>query len=950
MCAIAARFDGSVHTAGDGIVAIFGAPHAQEGHALLACEAALAMQASIPRAGEGLCIRVGLHSGSIVSAVLASHPTREPNAYGITVHLANRMQELAQANRIYLTEDCYRLVRAYCDVDPLGPHPIKNLEKHLEVYELLRLKPAVASQQFRRSNLTVFRGRDYEMEVLRRALQDAEAGAPEVIGISGAAGLGKSRLCYEFAEWCRERFIPVLETRAQIYGHATPLQSALDFIRLLFRIEPDEDARQARARVAERVLAVAPTFEADLPFLFEFLGMSLPEDIPSRLTPKARHARLLDIIRHLVRHESARANVIIVEDLHWLDPASEEFVTMLVESVENSRTMLVLNFRPSFSASWMKWPYYKQLSLSELSPFQTQALVEELLGPGEKFEEICRRIARNSGGNPFFAEELVRSLVDLAGEAGAHAVNGGAIDAPLPPTVEAVIAARIDRLNEDEKSVLQVGAIIGKEFPLAVIQQVIGPTKSELNATLGQLCQAELLQEQGSNDGRIFAFRHPLIQEVAYSGQLKTRRRAIHASVAKVMESHYAGRLNEFAGLISYHHEAAGQSVEAANYAAQAAAWLGSTNPAQAIKHWEKVRLLLKDKPRSVSNDKLLMTADGQIGWLGWREGMTAEAAQPLIAEALQLARETDDSMVPMLLFVQGRITVASGGPADLYVEHVKEALRLLKDSTPKGRRATLNCALSQAYGWAGLLKDALVASDDAIRGVSEISDADHQFLGYSVEHWLNSLRGRILVRQGRLDEARACFQTVLDIEGSLLDPTLQFIPHLGYVDLAAYVGDAALANRHARRVSEIAEATGSAYVKVYAFACAGTAKFLGGDFTGAAGDFSDSLTFLRNTTASVGYEPEILASLAECHDRMEQPEQAIAFAREAIARAQRQTTRLPECRASIILGAALLHARGAAGCPEADALFRRAEEMIEMTGAETYRPLLLRAKASAPA
>jgi tetratricopeptide (TPR) repeat protein len=505
-----------------------------------------------------------------------------------------------------------------------------------------------------------------------------------------------------------------------------------------------------------------------------------------------------------------------------------------------------------------------------------------------------------------------------------------------------VIGARVDRLGESEKAVLQTGAIIGKEFPLIVLQEVVGPLAIKIDTILDYLCEAELIQEQATIDGRQFAFRHPLVQEVTYRAQLKTRRSALHASVAKAMERFYRDRLNEFAGLLAYHYEAAGELLDAAKYAARAAKWVGSTNPGQAIKYWKQVRVLLQQQPRSQANDSLRIMANGQIAWLGWREGMTADAAQEFIREALGWARQTDDTMIPMLLFVDGRITLASGGPADMYVERVKEALSLLKEGKSAGRIATLNCALSQAYGWAGLLNEALAANNAAMQGLSNVEMFDHEFLGYNVEHWVMGLRGRILVRLGRFAEAQQCLNMLLRIEQTLLDPTVQFIPHLGYVDLAWCRGDAALAEKHALRVSEIAEKSGIPYLRVYAFACIGTAKSIAGDFAAAAREFTEGLQFVRRATASMGYEPEMLASLADCHYQMNEPQQAVAVATEAIDVARQRCTRLAECRASITYGAALLAEHGSARVHEAENLFRRAGELIRITGARIYEPLLM--------
>lgn len=943
------RFGGTVvRTLGDGLMALFGAPLAQEGHALLACEAALSMQEAFPPSEGGLRLRVGLHSGEVVSEVAAGELGTERGAHGSTIHLASRLQQIAEPGGICLTEDCYRLIRSYCNVRPLGRRALKGFPEPVEVYSLLGLKPAVASQQFRGASLTSFRGRVSEVAMLRRALQRAENGDTRVIGISGAPGTGKSRLGFEFAQWCRSRLIPVFEARALLYGHATPFQPVLEFLRLFFRIAPTDDAAVARDRIRERLSTIGPTFEADLPLVCEFLGVSDQESAPVLLTPKARHGRLLDVIRHMVREGGTIASVIIVEDLHWLDEASEGFVGTLVDAVAGTRTMLVLTFRPSYVASWMSCSYYHQILLADLMPTETIALVRELIGDRSELHDVRHRVAERSGGNPFFAEELVRSLAEngsIFGDPGNYAIGFQAAERTLPTTVQAVIGARIDRLDEADKAILQIGAIIGEEFPREMLEELVPAPASEIASILEGLCDAELLQRQAALDGRWYAFRHPLIQEVAYATQLRTRRSALHASVADAMQHFYKDRIDEFSGLFAYHYEAAGQLLEAANYSARAAMWVGSTHSAQAIKHWQKVRTLLQKQPRSGATDELRIMASGQLAWLGWREGLTADEAKQFIDEALTWSRETDDTMIPLLLFVDGRITVTSGGPADAYVELAKEGLSLLREGEDIGRIATLNASLSQAYGWAGMLKEALAANSAAMEGISRIEKFDHQFLGYSVEHWAVSLRGRILVRLGRFEESEKCFDLVLGVEENLLDPTLQLIPHLGYVDLAWCRGDSALAERHAWRIAQIAEKHESPYLRVFAFACGGTAKSLARDFAAAASDFVAGLEFLRKTKAAMEYEPEILASLADCLHQNDQPARAIDVAKEAIKIAQQRSARLPECRASITCAAALVAESGVGPVDEIEALFGRAEELIRVTGACIYEPLLAEAR-----
>lgn len=951
MCEAVARFEGTVvRTLGDGILAFFGAPRAQEGHALLACEAALAMRDAFRARGEAMSVRIGLHSGEIVADAPLVDTVSERGAYGLTIHLASRVPAKAEPGEICLTEETYRLARSFCDVGPLGRHRLRGVPEPIELYLLKNLKPAVASQQFRGVALATFRGREREMALLQRTLAAVETRGSRVTGIVGAPGTGKSRLCYEFAEWCRARFIPVFEARAQPYGAATPLQPVLEFLRsTYFNVSPEDEPDLAIKQIAKRLAELGSTFEEDLWLVCDFLGIRHGRGSPSWLNPKARNVRLLDIVRHMVRQRGALASVIIIEDLQWLDQASEEFVATLVDAVIPTKTVLIVNFRPAYLAPWMRGPQYQQVELAELTPTDTDDLVSELLGERPELADVRRRVAERSGGNPFFAEELIRSLVEhlaIVGERRAYAPGISGVSDALPPTVQAVIGARIDRLAPADRDLLHTAAIIGKEFQTAVLQSVANLPPVEIEAALARLCAAEMLQLRSGQDGQGYGFRHPLTQEVAYSTQLRARRSVLHARVARAIEQFYPERLDEFAALLSHHFEQAGEAAAAAEYAARAARWIGSTSPAEAIRHWHKVRALKAGLPRSPGGDALRIAASSQIAWLGWREGMTSEEAKPFIQEALEWAREIDDSMIPLLLFVEGRIAGASGGQADAYVDAVKQALALTESRHLAGRAATLNASLSQAYGWAGLLREALAASDAALAGVPEVTDFEQQFLGYSVEHWILGLRGRILVRLGRFDEARLCFDRILALDPALIDPTVQFIANLGHVDLAWCLGDAGMASTHAWHVIELATRQASPYLRAYSLSCIGTAQAISENYHAAILSLGEGVEFVRAARVAMEIEPEMLASIADCQLRAGAFAAAIDKAREAIVVAQDRHARLPECRATITLGAALAAVgTGPDRLGEVAALIDRADALIELTGAGIYRRLLEEAR-----
>jgi adenylate cyclase len=267
------RYDGTVlRTLGDGLKAAFGVPHAREGHAVLACHAALAMRTAVAELPDAPPIRIGLHSGEVVSGKLDSGSAVEQDVTGLTVHLASRIEQEASPGEICLSRDCQTLLRAYCDTEPLGPRALKGIPDPVEIFRLVGLKPAVNSEHFRGASLLPLRGRAAELETLQRALQDTAPGSPRVIGVSGPPGVGKSRLCFEFSEWCRERQIRVLEARAQVHSRATPLVPVLEALRAFFRIEPDMDAGLARTRIEQTLTMLALPVAEHLAPLTDFLG------------------------------------------------------------------------------------------------------------------------------------------------------------------------------------------------------------------------------------------------------------------------------------------------------------------------------------------------------------------------------------------------------------------------------------------------------------------------------------------------------------------------------------------------------------------------------------------------------------------------------------------------------------------------------------------------------
>jgi AAA ATPase domain len=795
-----------------------------------------------------------------------------------------------------------------------------------------------------------------ELETLQRALQDTAPGSPRVIGLSGPPGVGKSRLCFEFSEWCRERQIRVLEARAQVHSRATPLLPVLEALRAFFRIDADMDAGLARTRIEQTLTMLALPVAEHLAPLTDFLGCAEPTS--SAIDPSTRRMRLRESIGRIAKAAWSQTSVIIIEDLHWLDEASQDFLETWIAAVEGTRVLMVLTYRPDWSLP-SRPPWYRELALPELGLGEVGQVICDLLGDGAGLDQVVAHVAERSDGNPFFAEELVLSLAQsgvLLGERGHYRLAASGWQNPtLPTTVEAVIGARIDLLPEAEKTFLQTAAIIGKEFPSEVVRAVAGLSDAAARPLLRRLRAAELIQPRQTAMGESFAFRHPLIQEVAYAMQLRSTRTSLHAAVAKAIEGQDWGKRDEFAGLVAHHYEAAGNMVAAAMHLQRSARWVGRTNSGRALADWKKIRTMMRDQPRSKENDELRALAGGQLLTFGWREGMQVEEAKIYVDEALAYARGAGNRRhEAMLIAGYGRIVAASGS-ADEYVRLVRGALAVLDAKSNPEEVLLLNGLLCQGSMYAGFVGDALEANsaalsliDDERRGNAGVvlGLTVGQMVGFDVPHWIRCLRVRSLIMLGRFSEADERLARLFQRDPANAELLHQSVPHHYAVELAWFRNETLAAAQHADQLARLATLAAVPYWLVIASLCQGLATSIAGDFTEADGFFQQALDASRRGKAGLEFEARMLAFQADNLMRASEPVRAAEIAAEAITVALRKADRLAECHASVVAAWTCLTRRGTQGAEDAHSLLKRAAALLDETGAKAYEPIMLRVRA----
>jgi class 3 adenylate cyclase/tetratricopeptide (TPR) repeat protein len=585
MMAAVHRYEGTVNQVmGDGIMALFGAPIAHEDHAVRACYAVLAMQASVKQYateverthGVPMQIRVGLNSGEVVVRAIGNDLHMDYSAIGQTTHLAARMEQLAAPGSIRLTAETLRLVEGMVQVTSLGLVPVKGLSDPVEVFELIGAGLArTRLQALAAQGLTPFVARHTELQALRDSLARAGTGRGQLMAILGEPGVGKSRLLAEFlASPCTEGW-RIFETHAVSYEQATPYLPIRDLLQAYFQIDDRDDERAIREKVDKCLtldIALQPTRSAVL----ALLDVRVEDPEWQALDPSQRRLRIIDSVRRLLLRQSQVQPVLVsIENLHWIDAGTQAALDSLVESLPTATLLLLVNYRPEYQHGWGSKTYYTQLRLDPLPPASAELLLQALLGDDGSLVPLKHLLIERTEGNPFFLEESVRTLVEaqvLVGERGACRLVQSLSSIQVPATVQAVLAARIDRLPAEEKALLQTAAVIGTEVPFPLLQALAELSEEALRRGLMHLQAAEFLYETRLFPELEYTFKHALTHDVAYGSLLQERRRTLHARIVEALEALHPDRLAEHVDHLAHHALRGEVWDKALRYCRQAAA------------------------------------------------------------------------------------------------------------------------------------------------------------------------------------------------------------------------------------------------------------------------------------------------------------------------------------------------------------------------------------------
>jgi class 3 adenylate cyclase/tetratricopeptide (TPR) repeat protein len=577
-------YEGTVNEVlGDGIMAIFGAPIAHEDHALRACRTALDMQDAVRRwaaqsapndAARAIRLRVGLNSGEVVVRAINNDLTISYSAMGMTTHLAARMEQTAEPGTIQISSDTLRLVSGLVDAAPRGTVEMKGVAEPVPVYQLRGLGMArTRLEAASMAGLTPFVGRAQELRVLDERFCEAEAGRGQVVTVVGDPGIGKSRLLMELRARLGER-VAWAEGRAVSFGRTMAFHPLIDMLRRNFRVEDQDAANVIRAKVADGVERIGPGLEAALPYLFYMLGVADADDPVHGMDPQVRRAETFDALRQLLlRAAERKPQLLAFEDLHWSDNASQEFVRFLLDSIPRSRAMILLTVRPGHDVALGERTYATRLVLQNLSEAESTEMTEATLASEDLPAELHALVARKAEGNPFFVEELVKSLSETGAirREGRRWVLGRPFDRiSVPDTIQDVLMSRIDRLQDEPRQALQLAAVIGREFTQRLLDR-IAEIRAGTTAVLRELQAIELIYEKALFPELAYMFKHALTQDVAYGSLLTQRRRELHRRIGEAIEELYADRLAEHYAVLAYHFARGEDWPRAAIYFEQAA-------------------------------------------------------------------------------------------------------------------------------------------------------------------------------------------------------------------------------------------------------------------------------------------------------------------------------------------------------------------------------------------
>ena len=733
------RYDGYiVQSTGDGIFALFGAPVAHEDHPQRALYAGLRMQEDLKRYSARLRetgnlpleARVGVNTGEVVvRSITTGEGHTEYTPIGHTNNLASRMQALAPTGSIAISEQTRKFVEGYFEVKPLGPTKVKGVSEPVNVYEVTGLGPLRTRLQRSASRgYTKFVGRERQMDALSHAAELARQGHGQIVAAVADPGVGKSRLFYEFKARNQSGWM-VLESFSVSHGKASAYFAVIDLLYNYFKILGEDDQRARRAKVTGNVLTLDRALGDTLPYVLALLGIADEDDPLAGMDAQIRKRRTLDAIKRVLLRESLNQPLMLMfEDLHWIDEDTQAFLNLLADSIGTAKILLLVNYRPEYQHQWGSKTYYTQLRLDPLGKDRAEEMLAALLGDGKDLIPLKRLIIVRTEGNPFFMEETVQVLLDegaLVRDGAAIKVTKSLNELKIPPTVQGILAARIDRVPAAEKELLQTLAVIGKDFPLALVREITKKPDDEIDSMLNSLQLAEFIYEQPTVGDVEYTFKHALTHDVAYNSVLIERRKLLHERVGSAMEASFAQSIDDHLSQLAYHYGRSANVRKALEYLR-----LAGRQAHQRLAHGEAIVLLsaalqlLKSLPED--DERRREEANLQITFAeaaGAARGPADDEVGAALARARDLCTQLGDTrrIFRVLLGLRFFYNFKSQWQNDL--ETSQQLVALAEREPGPARLLWANTALGESLEYQGRHRDARAHLEKAIALIPAIAE-----------------------------------------------------------------------------------------------------------------------------------------------------------------------------------------------------------------------------------
>ena len=700
------RYEGTVNRIeGDGIMALFGAPLAHEDSAVRAAYAALDMQNALrPALDAQPAIRVGLHAGEVVVRAIHTDFSVDYDAIGATVHLAARMEQMAEPGTIYCTSQVVRLAEGLIETKSLGAIPVKGFREPLELFEIVGHTAARTRWEVTAARgLTRFINRNAESATLLEAMREAASGHGKLIGVVGEPGTGKSRLVHELLNAPDASAWTVLKTASTSYTKNTPYLAFSNLIRTWCEIPDQASPDEANRRLLAKVATFGEELNSALPAMRSLLDLPVDDEEWSKLEPAARRQRILAAARTVILRGAERRPLLLwFEDMQWTDAETRTLIEAIAKEVQNCPLLIIMTYRPEYREHWLG-ENYRTISVEALDPANAGLLVRTLVGSDN--EQLCSLLVQRTEGTPLFIEETIRAQVEhgvLQGGVGAYQLTQELHSIRIPDSVQAVLASRIDRLAPMQRELLQTASVIGIDVGLALLEHVSDIPPGQLRGLLADLQAADFLYQVPNTASHQFRFRHALTHEVAYGTLLSRRRQQIHARVVRAIEDQHRGNLDEVVETLAHHAQNAELWEETLTYSRRAgdkAVELSAYREARVF--YDQSLLALKHLPQDRGHIEIAI--DIRLG-LRAIFGATADypALEDCMREAEALALSIDDR--PRLAAISVAQTLVHNwrGDLDASIGSGERALGIAREIRSSRLELPASFYLGQAYMWRG--------------------------------------------------------------------------------------------------------------------------------------------------------------------------------------------------------------------------------------------------------